>query len=344
MKATRNCCWLLLAGLVSCLLLPKAATDSVQTFAPAETTWKKFEEKLLTLPMEKHRFQRRLMETARIDRRRDIARKGRVPSDQKHEIVIALKQRNIDLLEKKLREVSDPNSLLYGQHLTTQEVNQLTGNPEAVAFVKSFLQRQGISVIKVSRNNAFITAEASVGQWEELLETQFHYFEQEDQEGQLFVRTLSYSLPENLAEHVHTLFRVAHMPNKVRGIPHYSVINNQSNSTDFRSYGRNHSPTLRRSSGSVNTLTSSLNTVTPSLVKSYHEIDSTVGNSLASQAVYETIGQTYSPADLAAFQRHFKLSVEPVAHVINGHSSDNVCASNGGSDCIEANLDVQYLM
>jgi len=60
--------------------------------------------------------------------------------------------------------------------------------------------------------------------------------------------------------------------------------------------------------------------------------------------VYETIGQTFSPSDLTLFQKQFSLPLEPVSHVIGGHSDNHACATAHGNNCIEANLDVQYLM
>jgi subtilase family serine protease len=84
--------------------------------------------------------------------------------------------------------------------------------------------------------------------------------------------------------------------------------------------------------------------VTPALLNRFYNIANNDGGGLGSQAVYETIGQTYSPTDLTVFQRKFGLPVQAMAQVIGGHASNNACRAHNGNDCIEANLDVQYLM
>lgn len=84
--------------------------------------------------------------------------------------------------------------------------------------------------------------------------------------------------------------------------------------------------------------------VTPALLNRYYNIHSNDGGNRGSQAVYETIGQTVSPSDLTLFQKKFGLPVQAMAHIIGGHSNNHACQTNHGNDCIEANLDVQYLM
>ena len=74
-----------------------------------------------------------------------------------------------------------------------------------------------------------------------------------------------------------------------------------------------------------------------------YNIDISLGSSRTSQDVYESIGQTMSASDLAYFQHYFNLTVQTVSTVIGGHSSDRVCKQNP-DDCVEANLDVQYMM
>ena len=67
-------------------------------------------------------------------------------------------------------------------------------------------------------------------------------------------------------------------------------------------------------------------------------------SSTATQAVYESLNQSYSPSDLTLFQKYFNLEEHPVAEDIGGHAFNAACVYGGGGDCIEANLDVQYIM
>jgi tripeptidyl-peptidase-1 len=60
--------------------------------------------------------------------------------------------------------------------------------------------------------------------------------------------------------------------------------------------------------------------------------------------VYESLSQSYSPTDLKHFQKYFNLPIETISNDIGGHDADDACERNDGEDCVEANLDVQYLM
>jgi hypothetical protein len=67
------------------------------------------------------------------------------------------------------------------------------------------------------------------------------------------------------------------------------------------------------------------------LLNSYYNITFNTGNSLASQAVFESLGQYFSPSDLAQFQTTYNLPVEPVAADIGGYSSDAQCTANANN-------------
>ena len=82
--------------------------------------------------------------------------------------------------------------------------------------------------------------------------------------------------------------------------------------------------------------------ITPAVLDSFYNTDSNTGSSLASQAVFETSGQTFSPSDLATFQSNFGLPSDPVDTDVGGHSSDTLCKILA-NECGEANLDVQYM-
>ena len=68
--------------------------------------------------------------------------RGRTPRHEKIELVFAVKQQNLDQLEKILYSVSDPsNKDKYGKHLTNEQVHQLIKPSDtSVEAVKQFLQ------------------------------------------------------------------------------------------------------------------------------------------------------------------------------------------------------------
>jgi len=84
--------------------------------------------------------------------------------------------------------------------------------------------------------------------------------------------------------------------------------------------------------------------ISPSKLKSFYSIGNAAGDSRVSQGVFESSGQSYSPADLKKFQQHFGLARETVASDKGGHSVSQSFCQQSSSSCDEANLDVQYLM
>ena len=83
--------------------------------------------------------------------------------------------------------------------------------------------------------------------------------------------------------------------------------------------------------------------ITPSVLKSFYNIDGSLGSTLSTQSVYETLTQYYSPADLLKYQKQFGVSQTGVVLNIGDHSSDSACIAKS-TDCIEGNLDIQLMM
>lgn len=57
-----------------------------------------------------------------------------------HPVIFAVKQRNLDELERIFWDVSDPTSARYGQHLTRAEVAELTTDKEAEEALQRYLK------------------------------------------------------------------------------------------------------------------------------------------------------------------------------------------------------------
>jgi len=129
------------------------------------------------------------------------------------------------------------------------------------------------------------------------------------------LRALEYSIPSELSEHVEGVFNTVQLPNVDTIRP-----------TPVRQ-GK------LRKAGSI----------TPALLNTYYHVTSNTGNTLASQSVFESLEQYYSPNDLAQFESQYNIPSQPVAYDIGGYQSDEICVSDPNS-CAEANLDVQYLI
>lgn len=317
------------------------------------------------------------MERSKLQARRDITRLHRSEASHVHRVVFAVQQRNTEELERILHDVSNPHSANYGRYLTTEAVNALTTNPEGSARVLQFLTEQQrkhglttFSVVSNSRQNEYITVDGPIQHWERIFSTEFYEFTSTDDPEVRFNRADSYHLPQELVGHVSAVFNTVQLPDiryqRLRRMQAPKPLENDAEFANMQAV----SSKVKRSNQHINGLfvsnitvsgavsdvsaaESSAGTlaskeiagyVTPALLNRIYSIDSNSGGGLGSQAVYETIGQSFSPSDLALFQKQFGLPSQPVAEDIGGHMSNTACKNNNGNDCIEANLDVQYLM
>ena len=48
-----------------------------------------------------------------------------------HEVIFAVKQRNLDIIERHVLKVSDPKNVEYGAYLSRFEMAELSANPES---------------------------------------------------------------------------------------------------------------------------------------------------------------------------------------------------------------------
>lgn len=231
-----------------------------------------------------------------------------------HEVIFAVKQRNLDILEKTFWEVSDPKNEKYGKFMTREQVADLTANPEGTKVIVDYLKGiDGIVSINPTLYGEYIRVKAPIHVWESIFKTSFYTFKHAEGTSPSVDRALSYTLEDNIATFVDTVWNTVQLP-------------------PIMKYGAIHKE------GSAVT-----GTITPATLNKYYGITSNTGNSKVSQSVFETIGQYYSPSDLAQFQKTYGLPNQPVAVDIGGFASDTQCTSNA-NNCAEANLDVQYMM
>lgn len=265
-----------------------------------------------------------------LEGRSDILKGDRVPPEVKHTIVFARKQNNMDLLEDMLHDVSNPSSNNYGKYLTKIEVAELTSSPESTSYIKGYLKSNNISVIHCTVYDDYITAEATVDKLEQILHTEFYEFEHKIRPGEKFIRSMEYSLPDFLVEHVSAVFNTVQLPDhhvgkrlhldaQTKEKVELSGVNNRISSLASNSF------------------------VTPALLNTYYNIPSNTGSQQTTQAVYAALGQTLSPSDLSYFQNYFNIPAQPISVSVGNHVSNSACATDV-NNCLEANLDVQYIM
>jgi tripeptidyl-peptidase-1 len=107
----------------------------------------------------------------------------------------------------RVHVVSDPDHPRYGQHLTTNEVNDLIKPTEETSrLVRDWLADYGIhgDQLSYSATGDWIKFDISVREAEELLGTSYSTY-QHNADGSLMIRTPEWSLPRNLHAHISTI-------------------------------------------------------------------------------------------------------------------------------------------
>ncbi|KAJ4253783.1 hypothetical protein NW762_010177 [Fusarium torreyae] len=121
-----------------------------------------------------------------------------VSEEKQHVFSIALTMQNVEQLESKLFDLSSPGSKNYGQWLSHDEVDAtFSPSKEAVSSVTKWLKSNGVKHYKV--NGAFIDFALDISKANSLLGGDYQYYVKD---GQTKLRTLSYSIPNDLAQHV----------------------------------------------------------------------------------------------------------------------------------------------
>jgi len=128
------------------------------------------------------------------------------------ELNFAVKQQGKQELHDALMRVSMPSSPEYGQHLSNQEVHQMTA-PDAshVEAVKSFIRAHGGEPVAATPNSDMITAKVTVATAERMLSAKYH--QHLHASGKEISRVADdYSLPDEVALAVDFVSPTVHFP------------------------------------------------------------------------------------------------------------------------------------
>jgi len=135
----------------------------------------------------------------------------RAPSSRVIPLRIGLKQANIDKLYGKLMEVSHPDSPQFGQHWSPQQVADFfRPSKEATDSVRTWLAGAGFDPanMRMANGGHWIEVDSTIGQAEELLQTEYHVYEHGS--GKEHLACESYSLPEEVQPQVELVTPTVH--------------------------------------------------------------------------------------------------------------------------------------
>lgn len=120
-------------------------------------------------------------------------------ADESVKLRVSLKQQNVDDLYQKVMEVSTPDHSSYGKHYEGHELRSLLKPSEETSNVAiSWLQDSNITAI--TDDGDYVLFSSSVETANKLLNTKFAWYT--NAENQKVIRSLSYSVPGNVASHI----------------------------------------------------------------------------------------------------------------------------------------------
>ena len=263
-----------------------------------------------------------------------IVKGHRLLSTDTHELVFVVQQKNMVELTQILHDVSDPTSLNYGNHLTRQEVIDLTSNPHSHDEVVAYLTDAGAVVVEEQLSVGLITARGEIGLWERMLNTEFYSYsfrrdpvETKTHDDRKFTRTDKYFVPSCLDGHVASVLNTIDAPVlNMRRMPQSPLrVADITTSSRF-------SKTSALIQGYV----------TPQLIANAYDIDDNTGHPRATQAALGGWGNYFCPDDLKLYQNLLGLPIKAV-NQSTGSRSTEWCLESGDK-CAEGNLDIQTMM
>ena len=166
----------------------------------------------------------------------------------------------------------------------------------------------------------------------------------------MFIRAEAYSLPEQLYTHVFTVLHTIHMPLPVRkfhrpiplinshdhNTPPLQVVHQISGSSQIKDNTVQNTGTTGTADVStpdgistpelgpvlVPAVTTVKGTMTPNVLMSAYNVDTyTVQQSGVTNAIFASISQGFSPADLTSFQNQYGIPLNPISTVIGAHNT-----------------------
>ncbi|KAH9038760.1 subtilisin-like protein [Lactarius pseudohatsudake] len=242
---------------------------------------------------------------------------------------LALKSRDENALIDALYEVSDPNHPRFRAHLSKEQVADLVApHADTLELINSWLEHLGIPSSSVSRTlGSWLTLTGvPVSQANDILGASYQLYNHVET-NHTVLRAISYSIPEALHEHIHTI-----VPTTYFGSP----------PTEGRKLRMHpNSAVWARAEESVKVLSSRDLEVSPSYVRWLYNTlgyrPAAVDRNVIGIAGYHD--EYPSPKDLGLFMTEFRTDGEDATFsVVQVQGGGNDPDSPGG----EANVDTQY--
>ncbi|KAJ7184560.1 subtilisin-like protein [Mycena filopes] len=252
-----------------------------------------------------------------------FAAAGAAPAAKTLNLRVNLVQSDLAGLEAALNAAADPASATYGQWLSKEAVEAFARpSDETTAAVTQWLSDNGIESTPVSAAGDWLSIAVPVAKANELLKADFSVFTHTES-GQESIRTLEYSIPSSLQQHI-KLF---------------------TPTTSFTS-GRRAGPVMIKSNVTPTPLATAAgcsSTITPTCLQTMYKIPKTAATNKSSViGVAGFDDQFANQADLTQFLKAQRTDIASTTAFtltsVDGGTNSQTRSQAG----VEANLDIQY--
>ncbi|OSX61672.1 hypothetical protein POSPLADRAFT_1143941 [Postia placenta MAD-698-R-SB12] len=144
---------------------------------------------------------------------------GPAPPDTVLTFKLALVQNDPNGLVDALYDVSAPDGPKYGQYLSKEEVvSFVSPRPESTAAVNAWLKENGLIATTISPAGDWLSISAPVNKINDLIDAEYSVFTHPST-GMQTIRTLSYSIPADLIDHLDLIHPTISFPSPFRNAP-----------------------------------------------------------------------------------------------------------------------------
>lgn len=254
---------------------------------------------------------------------------GTPSGDQAIRLKIALQQGDTAGFEKAVLDMSTPDHPNYGKHFVDHDEmkRMLLPRGESVGSVQGWLESAGIT--DYEQDADWINFQTTVEKANALLETQFHWYNNKQKDIRR-LRTLQYSIPDSVAEHVSVIQPTTRF-GQIQ--PDRATLRSKPKHID-----ENWLSKVSQNSSHCDSV------ITPECLEDLYNIDYEADAKSGSKVAFASYLEEYARyADLEKFEERLApwANGENFSVVLfNGGLNDQNAASDSG----EANLDLQYII
>lgn len=234
-------------------------------------------------------------------------------ADAKMVMQIALKQKDIAGLQKRLAEIADHKHADYGKWLTREQMEAYTApSDETVNMVKKWITAAGIHPSAISQPSPdWLFVDVPVSTAEKLLSTNYNVYHHAE-DGLSLVRTAQYSLPQQLRDHIDTIQPTTSFQAKKQDL-------------------------ALREPVVVDDATDCSSRVTPPCLRAFYNVDYSGQGDKTTYGSTGLEGESASTSDYSTFLKTFDSKTSNTFNVVSVAGGVNEASAGG-----EASLDAQW--